>query len=133
MLPYWARVVGRGGTGGIIQEWCLRLHISGTATYYCRATFIRVEIRRLRFQRFALSQVPAMSCFAPFLLVSFLFFFFLRPHPWHMGVPRKGVKSELQLPVTATATATQDPSCICDLQHSSQQCWILNPLTEARD
>ena len=26
-----------------------------------------------------------------------------------------------------------DPSCICDLHHSSQQCWILNPLSEARD
>ena len=26
-----------------------------------------------------------------------------------------------------------DPSCICDLHHSSQQCWILNPLSKARD
>ena len=29
------------------------------------------------------------------------------------------------------ATATWDPSCICD--HSSWQCWILNLLSEARD
>ena len=27
----------------------------------------------------------------------------------------------------------QDPSCICDLHHSLWQCWILNPLSEARD
>ena len=27
----------------------------------------------------------------------------------------------------------QDPSCICDLHHSSWQCQILNPLSEARD
>ena len=32
-----------------------------------------------------------------------------------------------------TATATQDPSRICDLHHSSQQWWILNPLREAGD
>ena len=32
-----------------------------------------------------------------------------------------------------TATAMPDPSCVCDLHHSSRQCWILNPLSEARD
>ena len=32
-----------------------------------------------------------------------------------------------------TATATQDPSHICDLHHSAQQCQILNPLSKARD
>ena len=26
-----------------------------------------------------------------------------------------------------------DPSHVCDLYHSSWQCWILNPLSEARD
>ena len=26
-----------------------------------------------------------------------------------------------------------DPSLVCDLHHSSRQCWILNPLSEARD
>ena len=33
----------------------------------------------------------------------------------------------------ATATATPDLSCTCDLCHSLQQCWILNPLSKARD
>ena len=33
----------------------------------------------------------------------------------------------------ATATAMQDLNCVCDLYHSSQQCQILNPLSEARD
>ena len=33
----------------------------------------------------------------------------------------------------ATATATQDPSCICGLHHSSGQLSILNSLSEARD
>ena len=48
-----------------------------------------------------------------------------------MEVPRLGDESELQLP--AYTTATWDPTCICDLHHSSQQQWILNPLTEAWD
>ena len=50
-----------------------------------------------------------------------------------MEVPRLGVESEPQLLANATATATADPSHICDLHHSPQQCWILNPLSEARD
>ena len=52
-----------------------------------------------------------------------------------MEFPRLGVKSELQLMAytTATATAMQDLSLVCDLHHSSWQCWILNALIEARD
>ena len=49
----------------------------------------------------------------------FCFFCFLEPHPQHMEVPRLGVESELQQLASATATATQDPSCVCDLHHSS--------------
>jgi len=48
-------------------------------------------------------------------------------------VPRLGFKSELQLRVYATTTAMWDPSWVCDLHQSSWQCWILNPLREARD
>ena len=33
----------------------------------------------------------------------------------------------------ATAMATWDPSCVCNLHHSSRQCWIFNPLSEARE
>jgi len=56
-------------------------------------------------------------------------FIFLGPCPWHMEAPRLRFKSELQLSAYAIATATSDPSRI----HSSWQCWILNPLSEARD
>ena len=59
--------------------------------------------------------------------------FFLGPHPRHIEVPRLGVQSELQLPVYTTATATRDPSLVRDLHHSSWQCWIFNPWSEARD
>ena len=61
------------------------------------------------------------------------FFFFLGPHSRHMEVPRLGVQMELQLLAYTTATATQNLSCVCDLHHSSQQCWILNHLGKARD
>ena len=47
-----------------------------------------------------------------------------------MEVPRLGVKLELQLPAYATATATRDPSLICDLHHGSWQHLILNPLSK---
>ena len=50
-----------------------------------------------------------------------------------MEVPRLGVESELQLLARTTATATWDPSHICDLHHSSWQHQILNPLSKARD
>ena len=61
------------------------------------------------------------------------FFSFLGPHPQHTKVPRLGIKLELQLPAYATATAIPDQSCICDLDHTSQECQILNPRSEARD
>ena len=66
-------------------------------------------------------------------MYNYYYCLFLRLHPRHMEIPRLGVESELQLPAYTTATATLDPSHICDLHRSSQQRWILNPLSEARD
>ena len=50
-----------------------------------------------------------------------------------MEVPRLGVKLELQVSTYTTVTAMPEPSLVCNLYHSSQQHWILNLLTEARD
>ena len=50
-----------------------------------------------------------------------------------MEVPRLGVKLELQHLAYTTATATPDPSYICNLYCSLRQHQILNPLIEARD
>ena len=50
-----------------------------------------------------------------------------------MEVSRLEVESELQLLAYTTATATPDPSHVCDVHHSSRQHWILNPLSKARD
>ena len=61
--------------------------------------------------------VPVMCC---------LFFFF-------QELPRLEIESVLQPPAYTTIPPMQDLSHICDLYHSSQQCQILNPLSEARD
>mgnify|MGYP001346181379 CR=1 FL=1 len=68
-----------------------------------------------------------------FLFLSFSFFFFLGLHLQPKEVPRLGVELELQPLGDVAATAMQDSSHICDLHHSSQQWWILNPLSKARD
>ena len=71
-----------------------------------------------------------------FLFVCFLgffFFCFLGPHLEHMEGPGLGVKSELQLTAYTTASATPDPSHVCDLHHSSWQRQIPDLLSEARD
>ena len=57
------------------------------------------------------------------LFIYLYLFYCLGPHLWQTEVPRLGVESEL--PVYTTATATQDPTHVCDLHHSSWQCWIL--------
>ena len=50
------------------------------------------------------------------------FFFkclFIGLHPQHRELLSLRVESELELPAYTTATATLDPSLICDLHHSS--------------
>ena len=80
----------------------------------------------------AVNECSKIQCFLfVFCLFVFVFFFFL--YPWNIDVPRLGVELEIQLPAYATATATRDPGCICDLHHSSGQCWVLNPLSKAKD
>ena len=63
----------------------------------------------------------------------FIPFAFLGPHLCHMEVPGLGVEWELQLQAYTTVTAMWGPTRICNLYHSSWQCWILNPLSRARD
>ena len=54
-------------------------------------------------------------------------FCFLGPHPRHDGGSQaRGLSGQLP------ATAMQDPSRVCDPHHSSQQCQIHKPLSEAR-
>ena len=62
------------------------------------------------------------QCIVVFVLFCFWFFAFLWLYLQHIEVSRLG-----------TGMATLDLSHICDLCHSSQQCQILNPLSEARN
>ena len=63
------------------------------------------------------------------IYIPFYFFVFFRGrHPRHVEVPRPGVECR-----PAYTTATPDPSRVFDLHHSSPQCRILNPQSEARD
>ena len=64
--------------------------------------------------------------------LEFLFSFFFA-YLWHMEVPGPGVELEFQLLAYTTATATPDPSYICDLRYTLWQCRILNPLSKARN
>ena len=66
--------------------------------------------------------------------LSFLFFScFLGLHLWHMKVPRLGVELGLQLSVYTTARTIPDLSLVFNLQLRSQQHWILNSESKARD
>ena len=67
------------------------------------------------------------------IIIFVCFCFFFRAHPWHMKVPKLGVELELHLLGYTTATATWDPSSICNLHFSSQQHWVFNPLIQDRD
>jgi len=69
------------------------------------------------------------SCFFCFCFCFLLF----RPSPAAYGSSQARGQIRATAPAYTTATATWDPSCICDLHHGSQQRWILNPLSEARD
>ena len=72
--------------------------------------------------------IPMSLCF---VLLSFFFSFRATPKAYGGSQARGQIGS-----VAAglhTATATWDLSCICNVHHSSGQCWILNPLSEARD
>ena len=66
-----------------------------------------------------------------FLFLFLFLFCFLEPHLRHMKVPRLGVELEIQLPFYTTAMS--DPSHVRNLHHSSRQCQISNPRSEARD
>ena len=65
---------------------------------------------------------------------SFFFFFFFclfclfRATPVAYG----GSQAGGLIGAYTTATAMPDPSRLCDLHHSSWQCWILDPLSKAR-
>ena len=73
------------------------------------------------------------KCFVSASALVLVFVFVLSLHLKHMEVSWLGDELELQLPAYATATSNEGPSLICNLNLSSQQSRILNPLSEAGD
>jgi len=70
----------------------------------------------------------------PYLVSFFLFFFFcLFAISWAAPVAYGGSQARGLIRAVARATATLDPSRVCNLHHSSQQCRIVNPLSKGRD
>ena len=63
--------------------------------------------------------------FSYWQLTFFFFFCLFRASPEACGVSRLGVELELQLPDYATETVLPDLSHVCDLNCSSQKCWML--------
>ena len=69
------------------------------------------------------------------MFLSFFLSFFFKATLETFGSPQaRGLieAGSCQPPAYATATATPDPSHVCNIYHSSWQCQILNPLSEAR-
>ena len=91
----------------------------------------QVELLRDKVPR--LAQVPQKMC--PFNMFRSQTSTF--PPLFFRATPAAYGDSQARGPAAATAaayaTATQDPSCVCDLQHRSQQHRTLNPQSEARD
>ena len=107
----------------------LRLLLIYLSDKYYKSTNSSLALIFLHFSLYK-STSAFFSGFGFFVCFWFLIF---RAHPWPMEVLRLGVESELQLLSHATATATRDPSLICDLHCSSQQCQVPDPLSKARD
>ena len=63
----------------------------------------------------------------------FFFFFSFYGVPASYGSSRAGGWIGAAVAAYTTTKSTLDPSCICNLHHSLQQCGILNPLSQARD
>ena len=79
--------------------------------------------------RISVIKYKTISTFGTYILVSL-------PNHYLSLILNLSIETHLtqcMLPAFATATATQDPSRIYNIRCSSQQCQILNPLSEARD
>ena len=103
---------------------------------YFLTDYLRNTAEKHHYTQIRCSSWSPHFLFCLFFVFWFCFFFafcFFRATCVAYGSSRLGVETEQQLPAYTIATATRDPSHICDLHHSSQQCWILNPLSEAKE
>ena len=76
------------------------------------------------------TQITIIKSFFPLSL--FIYFGLSRATPTAYGGSQARGRNGAVAASLCTVTATWDPSCVCNLHHSSQQYHILNPLREAR-
>ena len=68
------------------------------------------------------------------LMLFFFFFSLFRAAPMAFGsFQARGRIRTAAASLYHKATATRDPSLVCNLHHSLRQRWVLNPLSKARD
>ena len=82
--------------------------------------------------------LPVIVLLQTFLVVFFIFYFIFclfraALKAYGSSRARGQIRAVAASLPTAVALAIQDPSWVCDLHHSSRQCQILNPLSDARD
>ena len=81
----------------------------------------------------ALEQISSADFYFSFKKKFLLVFYLFRAAPTaYVGSQARGLIEATAAGLLPIATAKPDLSCICDLHHRSQQCRILNPLSEAR-
>ena len=93
---------GSGGSRIWCCHWGLKAHeYTHTHTHTHRHTHTRTHATH------AFVSLYICTCSSACLFFFFLLFFcFLGPHPWHMEVPRRGVKSELHHSHSKTGSLT---------------------------
>ena len=81
------------------------------------------------------SNTEVIVCFWKLLGNFFFFFwsFFFKAASVASGSSQARVRTGAIAAGQHPAVATWDPSCVCDPNRSSWQCWVLNPLSKARD
>ena len=104
---------------------------------YAAGIAIKRKMKKKKKKKEFQTQSVLTTCLLNIFLNFFFFFFclfaFSRAAPTAYGGSQgRGLIGVVALAYTR-ATATWDPSCVCNLHHSSGQNWILNPLSKARD
>ena len=111
-------------------KWVYRVSLISTVLSECYLCWVSLPTL-IHHGKFNLHQTE--STFAEGSFVLLCLFVFLEPHLQPMESSRLEAELQLQLPAYTTATATWDPSHICNLYHSSWQCQLLNPRSKAKD
>ena len=102
--------------------WSIILHL-----LFCQISVDHIYVGQFLSLLFSSTELPIFSPIPHFL------FSFFRATPMVYGSSQSMGQIGAAAASLATATAMPNPSHVCELHHSSQQCQILNQLRRARD